>query len=107
MSEAIITRRGFNAGGKPPEPILRTNTFISSTRWTVPNHTGNISVRIFGGGGGGYHLSGKPWSGTGGGGGWMNNADLALANGASIQITIGSGGTVNGAGGTSSFGTYL
>lgn len=124
MSEAIISRRGWTSNGKPPEPVLKTETIVTNQNWTVPNHTGNISVRIFGGGGGavyGRHADGdKYWYG-GGGGGYMNNAELDLANNTSIQISIGVGGSgyVNssmtddiqrnhaGNGGTTAFGTYL
>ena len=47
MSEAIISRRGWTAAGKPE---LRTETITGSTTWTVPQAIrSNISVRIFGG----------------------------------------------------------
>ena len=74
---------------------LQTELVTSNKTWTVPNHAGNIYVRIFGGGGG-----------------WMNNGELNLGNGQSIQITIGSGGSFGnntgaGSGGTTSFGSYL
>ena len=52
MSEAIITRR--SKGKHSTATVYKMNTFVSSTVWTVPNNVaGNISVRIFGGGGGG------------------------------------------------------
>ena len=103
MAEAIISRRGYDASGKPR---LITETFITNTSWTVPNDIrGNISIRIFGGGGGGGRRSG-------GGGGWMNNGEIMINKGEIIQVTIGKGGIgsngVNGSsGGTSSFGVYM
>ena len=99
MAEGIISRRGYGIDGKPE---LKTETILSSKSWIVPNHKGNISVRIFGGGGGGsYNYY------AGGGSGWMNNGELSIPNGLSIQITIGGGGTPRTSGGTTSFGTYL
>ena len=105
MAEAIISRRGYDAAGKPR---LVTETLITNTNWTVPNDIrGNVSVRIFGGGGGGGRCSG-------GGGGWMNNGEVAVNKGETIQIIIGKGGngaaskTATGStGGTTSFGVYL
>ena len=116
MSEAIISRRGYNSAGKP---TLVTETIISNTTWKVPNHYGNISVMIFGGGGGGCGIdqlssTGQQYTyaGSGGGGGWMNNGEFSIQNKTSVSITIGKGGQGNNggsasAGGTSSFGTYL
>ena len=95
MAEAIISRRGYNASGKPE---LRTETITGSTNWTVPKHVGNISVRIFGAGGSAY-MSGA--------GGWMNNGEFNnLTVNQSITITIGKGKNQS-IGGTTSFGTYL
>ena len=103
MSEAIISRRGYNSSGKPE---LRTETITGSTVWVVPKSIrGNISVMIYGAGGGGKDR------GRGGGGGWMNNGEFKIAGGTSINITIGKGGggvsSTSMTGGTTSFGTYL
>ena len=97
MAEAVISRRGWTAEGKPE---LRTEVITGSTNWTVPNYKGNVSVRIFGGG---------AFNNNGGGSGWMNNAVFNnLVKGQNIVITIGAGGTnSNKSGGTTSFGTYL
>ena len=91
---------------------LTTEIITSNQVWTVPEHAGNIYVRIFGGGGSGSteFVSGFGGYGGGGGGGWMNNGEFYIDAGQSIPITIGIGG--NGrkggeSGGTTSFGTYL
>lgn len=95
MSEAIISRRGYDANGKPE---LRTEIITGTTNWTVPNSIRNttISVRIFGGG---VYMS------NGGGSGWMNNGEITVTPGQKIDITIGNSGSSSG--GTTSFGTYL
>ena len=109
FSSGYYTGGTIRAVNAAPPATLKTETFVSTTDWVVPNHTGKISVRIFGAGGGGG-------SGGGGGGGWMNNGDLTIANGTSVHITIGSRGRGNagtssladgGTGGPSSFGIWL
>ena len=104
MSEAIISRRGWTSEGKPQ---LITQTFTSNIIYNLPkNIRGNISIFLVGGGEGGT-------PNRGGGGGFINNAELEIPGGTQVQITVGVGG--NGwyddrggnAGGTSSFGTYL
>ena len=98
MSEAIISRRGYTAAGKPQ---LMTETITTNIVWTCPNIRSNVSVRLFGGGQGGYN-------GVGGRGGWMNNGEIKVNNGEKVTITIGSGGDNGGySGGTTSFGSYL
>ena len=105
MSEAIISRRGYNSSGNGSSGLV-TEVITENTTWTVPAYIGGVSVRIFGGGGSGS------W-GSGGGGGYMNNADLSPVIGANIPITIGAGGVcehlsmIGFGGGTSSFGSYL
>ena len=99
---------------------LQTELITSSRTWTVPNHAGDVYVRIFGGGGGGsvtriYDNPDDVYYGAGGGGGWMNNAILTLEPGTNISITIGAGGVRGNTGGTKSgnaggstfFGSYL
>ena len=111
MSEAIISRRGGkgngSSGGDSGPGNLQSVVISTNNQWTVPNHKGNISVRIFGGGGGGYNRVSIAGFGCGGGSGWMNNGEFAIGNGSLIQITIGKGGTYINSGGTTSFGTYL
>ena len=103
MAEAIISRRGWTADGKPE---LRTEVITGNVNWSVPNSIKNttISVRIFGGG---------SLSRYGGGSGWMNNGEITVTPGQVIPITIGDGGKYSGgssyniSGGTTTFGTYL
>ena len=127
MSEAIIARGG-RKGGEYSTSKLVTEIFLSNAIWFVPSNAVNntFSIRIFGGGGSGAQAnsSGRMvWDHLGGGGGYMNNGDLALTPGENILITIGSGGnavakyylnnnTLNQyydgiSGGTTSFGAYL
>ena len=105
MSEAIISRRGYTAEGKPE---WHTETITGSTTWTVPKTIkGNVKVLIFGGGGSGMSR-GEDYVAGGGGSGWMNNGEFSIAGGTQIPITIGNGGSTGEAsGGTTSFGTYL
>lgn len=98
MAEAIISRRGWTADGKPE---LRTEVITGNVNWTVPNSIKNttISVMVFGGGG---------FYDYGGGGGWMNNGEITVTPGQIIPITVGVGGNDRSiTGGTTSFGTYL
>lgn len=113
MSEAIIVKRGRSGGDIPGlVQTLVTNIITTNTTFQVPNAINNkFSVRIFGGGGGGFHEPGIYKATGGGGSGWMNNGEFILNYGQSVYITIGKGGRSNYAkptnGGTTSFGTYL
>lgn len=128
MAEAIICRRGlYNSTPSEKPGNLITQTIVTNQLWTVPNHVGNISVRLFGGGGGGWIYSVRQQYiesvYSGGGGGYMNNGELQLANNIQVQINIGKGGNygwiihdgISGsqnskaasAGGTTTFGGYL
>ena len=113
MGEAIISRGGgTHSGGSSEENSnFRTEIITSTTLWKVPENLkdGTVSVRIFGGGGGG-----RVSFPGGGSGGYMNNAILNLSNESEIYIQIGRGGDSNGvlenryaSGGTTSFGSYL
>ena len=93
--------------------VAKTVIITETQDWTVPAHTGEIDVRIFGGGGGGsggYSSNDGTVGGGGGGGGHMAHDTFDLAEGTSVVVTIGAGGTGGSSvknGGTSSFGSYL
>ena len=70
-----------------------TQSFNSSTTWTVP--TGVCSVKVLvvaGGGGGGGQGTWYFCAGGGGAGGVVYNASYPVTPGASITVTIGAGG---------------
>ena len=69
-----------------------------SGSWAVPNGIGKVRVRLWGAGGGGS-------SNGGGGGGFALKTIYDLSGVSSIAVTVGNGGTGNGA--TSSFGSYV
>ena len=130
MSEAIISRRGSKQSSKPSGSLI-THIVDDNRIWTVPEGIINntISVRLFGGGGGGYHCRGRInaseiWlysAHIGGGGGEMNNGEIKLPAGYEVEISIGKGGTghwfdfysqtfnhtYGETGGTTSFGIWL
>lgn len=108
MSEAIIARGGKGSINSGSSNQLVTNIITNTTLFVVSDNVkdNKLYVRIFGAGGGGSMFGG-------GGGGWMNNGEITVSPKESIQVTIGVGGVYDGgggstgAGGTSSFGTYL
>lgn len=114
MGEAFITRgySGSSNGGSGITGNFVTELITQNTLWKVPENlkNGTVSVRLFGGGGSGIYEYGRA-----GGGGFMNNAIINIANQSEIYITIGKGGAGigqsihnrYGAGGTTSFGTFL
>jgi len=89
--------------------------FGTNGTFTVPSGVTRISVSVWAGGGGGSASSGGcgVYGQIGGDGGFANAFITGLTPGATIAVTIGSGGaggtnTGNGsAGGTSSFGSYI
>ena len=104
MAEAIISRRHSNVY-KEQITVFKTEVLTDNQNWIVPEAINNsFSVRLFGGGGGGRSIT---LGGTGGGSGWMENGTFELYYGLEIPITIGAGGGMGAAGGTTSFGTYL
>ena len=117
MAEAIICRRGKSGNGDGTgSGILQIQTFTYNTNFMMPNHIGNVLVRIFGGGGAGMFIRGYGTSYidcyAGGGGGWMNNGEFIIQNGLTIPIVVGAGGVmdennISHSGGTTSFGGYL
>ena len=67
----------------------------SGTTWTVPSdwNSANNKIEVIGGGGGGDNgVSGNP-GGGGGGGAYSLASDVPLTVGATVGISIGSGGT--------------
>ena len=113
-----------NGANSPLKQRLVTNIFTTSGVFVVPNaRNQQFTVRIFGGGGGGFVSSPTASNYCGGGGGFMNNATLTLQEGKAISVQIGIGGQggylkentsssdpdriMPTIGGTTSFGTYL
>lgn len=78
---------------------------VGSGTWTPPDGVTKILVAVVGGGGGG---GSDGLSNTGGNGG-LGGMAIAYINNISgpVSYTIGSGGTVNGAGSNSTFGAYI
>ena len=112
MGESLIIRKG---GGLPggikiinsfKTEIIETNKVFEVPKGIINNQ---ISVRIFGGGAGGYVYSGSSATDNrwGGGSGLMNNGIIAVTPGQTIQVNIGNGGLSASAGGTTFFGSYL
>ncbi len=83
-----------------------------TSNFTAPV-TGWYWVEVYGAGGGaGVYTGTNAEEGEGGGGGGYAGGWLYLAAGTTVPVTIGAGGTTNGAGsgtagGTSSFGSYM
>lgn len=106
-------------GGQPP-----TQQRITATgNWTKPANCTKVKVTVIGGGGGSGGCHVRPGGGgnhhSAGGGGAAGGCAIklidvsGLADGATVSVTIGNGGTagndtpgVGGTGGTSSFGSY-
>ena len=96
-----------SGGGGPNVQI-----FASSGTFTVPTGITSLIVRVFGAGSGGASSLGSV---VGAGGGYGEGSITGLTPGASISVTVGTGGngvagnsSANpGAGGTSSFGSYI
>lgn len=110
MGEAIVVRRGGSSGAVDLDNGIRyvkTEIYTEYVNWKAPKAKDQkFAVRIFGGGGGGYESVGNGLA-AGGGGGWMNNAVLTIPEGSIVTISIGTGGNILSAGGTTTFGSYL
>ena len=116
MSEAIIMKRKKSSG--IGNAYLVTEVIENNTTWVVPAGIIDnvITVRLFGGGGGGHVVNytdlitshGGFTNICAGGGGYMNYAELNSKQlGSSVRITIGRGGNPSNSGETTSFGTFL
>ena len=84
--------------------VSGTTVFFTSagnTSWTVPANVYNVEVLVVGGGGGG----GSDMGGGGGGGGVVYDGTYGVTPGASISITVASGGSGGPAGANQSRGS--
>ena len=96
---------GFGSG---VQAITASGTF------TVPAGVTQVEVEVWGGGAGSFASTSSVASGGGSGGGFARKRITGLTPGQAIPVTIGGGGNggttagaVAGAGGTSSFGTFV
>lgn len=104
---SVSTINGVNASSLGSSRNISFQQFTSSGTWTKPaglTSESIVEVELWGGGGGGG--SSSP-GGGGGGGAWNKKTFRADDLDATVAVTVGSGGAVNTAGGTSSFGTLL
>ncbi len=96
---------GFGAG---------VQTFNGSGNFTIPAGVTRVEVEVWGGGSGSFASTSAVASGGGSGGGYARKRITGLAPGLVVPITVGVGGAAgttagaaSGAGGTSSFGTFV
>lgn len=89
-------------------------SFSASGSFTVPPQVTSVEVEVWGGGSGSFASIGTTPSGGGSGGGYARKRVASLTPGQVIPIVVGAGGAAGttagapaGAGGTSSFGTYV
>ena len=102
---------GWVLQGWSTKPVLKTEVITKTQTWTVPDGVTSVNVFLFGGGGGGgsnaYSEGEQRAKGGGGGGGYMAKSTFTVTPKQSINVTIGAGGAVGQAGGTTSFGSLL
>jgi hypothetical protein len=79
--------------------------YTSSGTFTVPSGVTRVKATLMGGGGGGFSVSSCPTSGGGGGSGGYCEGYVSVTPGANMSYTVGTGGTANTAGGSSTFGS--
>src|SRR5262249_43912750 len=82
----------------PPVHVTKV-IFLTTTgagTWTVPAdwNSANNTIEVIGGGGGQGAISGS-YSSGGGGGAYSQISNLTLTSGASVNFTVGAGGTSN------------
>ena len=119
MGEVMICRggRGSGAGGTYNKKLV-TEYITNNTQWPVPTMINNTIKVILVGGGGGAGYNAKGWLWGGGGSGWLAEDYIEnIEEGSIINITVGKAGSSpdyennsygnGGAGGVTSFGTYL
>jgi len=90
----------------PPSTIPSIQAFTSSGTFTVPSGVTKVRVTVTGGGGGGSTTPGSYAANGGGAGGTAIKVITGLTPGATVTVTVGSGGGASSAGGASKFGTY-
>lgn len=103
MGEVMICRGGSGSGSGGKKELVTEIFNTTDYNWVVPEAVDNqFLVTCVGGGGGVADTH------TGGGSGWSNSEYLYLESNQIIEISVGvGGGTYSGAGGTTSFGTYI
>ncbi|MBM4381295.1 MAG: hypothetical protein FJ086_18655 [Deltaproteobacteria bacterium] len=85
-------------GAPLPSGYRGVRSFSTSGTFTVPDGVGRVHVRAWGGGGAGGTIdSVAPKQAGGGGGGAYAEDVLELTAGATLSITVGTGGAVSGA----------
>jgi hypothetical protein len=82
-----------------------TQTFTSGGSFTIPSFVTTITVQAWGGGGGGSNISDP--SGGGGGGAFAGSTLTSLIPGSVYAVTVGDGGAIGNAGGSSGFGSEV
>lgn len=91
---------GSSFAAPAPATCPNGTPIAASTICTLPVDVANINVQAWGGGGGGG--SGNGARGGGGGGSYCGATNIPVVSSQSLTVTIGSGGSVGNAGGTTS-----
>ena len=91
----VTSNKVAHATGTPV--IVVWNTTPAGGTWTVPNNVTLVSVLVVGGGGGGGSAYGaasqnRRAGGGGGAGGYQTNTSYTVTPGASVTVTVGTGG---------------
>ncbi len=94
--------RVLNFPPKIHKAYATTETFDSSTTWTVPTDVCEVTVEAWGAGGGGGSGASND-AGAGGGGGAYSSSLISVTPDDTETITVGSGGSATNVGGDTSF----